>query len=794
MENAQFNHQHDEITPADDTGLNLKKFIYTFWDYWPWFAASSFLCVLVAFLYLRYATPVYRINSKILIKDEKSGPSGSSEDILSQLDIFNTQNNVNDEMQVLQTYFLMRKVVDKLQLNISYFIVGNLKSTELYKNSPFKIQIISLKDSIEPQKFKIKFLETNSGFTVENDSIDKKYNFNDTVKTRIVSFRVIPNNNIINLKEDYQVNISTPAAAAENYLRATSFNITDKMANVIEITLQSTVPQKGEDILNKLYEVYTRVNEEDKNKTADSTINFIDERLAVVSGELSGVEKNIEDFKVKNQLSTDLTEQSRLVLNSASDIRQQLTTQDVQINVVQSIEEHLQGSGQRIVPNAGVIEDPTYITTVQQYNALVLERDRQLQTTKPDNPLIQNLNNQIEGVKKSLLISLENIKREMQISRDELQRKNDEALREIKSSPSIERAFLDISRQQDVKQQLYLYLLQKREETAISKSGTLANSRLIEPAKSDALPFSPQRPLVYLIALFFGVLLPTAILYLKNLLNNTVTNSLDLAKEIAIPVLGELGHNSTRKTIVAEANSRTALAEQFRALRTNLQFLLKGKEQQVIMITSSTSGEGKSFLTTNLGASLALTNKKVVLIELDLRKPKLSKQLNINNEKGFTNYIISNCTKEELLMPTYIHPNLFLISSGAIPPNPAELLLDPKTEELFSWLRARFDYIIIDTPPAGLVIDAVIIAKHTDASVYVVRQGYTLKDQLKLVNSFHEQEKISNLSVLINDVKPKRTYGYRYHYGYGYGNGYASDYYSDAKKPKRNLFRKAKKY
>ncbi|HEY6977816.1 MAG TPA: polysaccharide biosynthesis tyrosine autokinase, partial [Chitinophagaceae bacterium] len=558
---------------------------------------------------------------------------------------------------------------------------------------------------------------------------------------------------------------------------------------VIEITLHETVPQKGEDILNKLYEVYTRMNEEDKNKIADSTINFIDDRLAVVSAELSGVEKNIEQFKIKNQLSTNIPEQATLALNNASDLQKQLTEQEVQINVVEALEDHLKGNTQRIVPNAAVIQDPTYISTVQEYNTLVLERDRQLQTTKPDNPVVQNLNSQIEVVKKNLIVSLDNIKKEMQISRNELSKKNDQFKTQMKAVPSKERVFLDISRQQDIKQQLYLYLLQKREETAISKSGTLANSRLIEPGKSDALPFTPKKSLLYLAALCLGILLPSVSIYLKNVLNNTVNNRSDVTKETNVPVLGEIGHNATRKTIVAEQNSRTALAEQFRAVRTNLQFLLKGKDHQVIMITSSTVGEGKSFFTINLGSSLAISNKKVVLMELDLRKPKISKELGLSTETGFTDYLISKCNREAIIKQTPAHPNLFLISSGSIPPNPAELLLSTEVDELFAWLKTEFDYIIVDTPPAGVVIDPVLLGKYADASIYIVRQRQTFKEQLKMVNDFKQNNKIPNLSILINDVRLNKTSGYRYQYGYGYG--YVPDYYSDGKKPKFKFLKKA---
>jgi tyrosine-protein kinase Etk/Wzc len=799
MENNNQNSQLLSDIQNDDSGPDLKNILYTFLQYWYWFLAAVVLCLLAAFLYLRYTTPVYNVSSKILIKDDKGGGSGgSSDDLLSQMDIFSTKNNVNNEKQILQTHYVIEKVVNALQLNVSCFTVGNLKSTELYKNSPFKIQITYLKDSTPAQTFNLKPLENGRAFTIYNDNFKRKYQLYDTVKTRNVSFVVLPSTSGVWNDNGYKIKISTPFATTEKYLKVLSFSIDDKQASVISVTLQETVPGKGEDILNKLYEVYTSMNEEDKNKIADSTINFIDERLAVVSNQLAGVENDIEQFKVKNQVSTDLPEQARLALGNVNDIQQQLTTQDVQISVVQSIEDHLKGNNSRVVPNAAVIQDPTYITTVQEYNALVLERDRQLQTTKPDNPVIQNLNSQINAVKSNLLITLENIKRQMQISRNELANKNAQLLGQIRSGPAKERAIADISRQQNVQEQLYLYLLQKREETAISKSGTLANSRLIEPAKTDPIPASPNKPIFYLAALCAGILLPSGIIYFRNLLNNTVTDVADITKETDVPVIGQIGHNTSGKTLVAEQNSRTALAEQFRVLRTNLQFLSGGKDKQVVMLTSSNGGEGKSFLSINLGSTLAISNKKVVLVELDLRKPKISKELGLSTERGFTDYLIGKYKKEEIIKPTSIHPNLFLISAGTIPPNPAELLLYPEVDELFVWLRTRFDYIIIDTAPAGLVIDAVLLGKYADSSIYVVRQSVTLKGQLRIINDFKQNRKLPNITVLLNDVQINKTNGYKYGYSYGngygngygneYGNGHTSDYYSDNKKKKRFTF------
>ena len=782
------NRQNVLVIEANEQTLNLKDILLTYFRFWPWIIISIIGCLLIAFLYLRYATPVYKVVSKILIKDDNT--SASSEDMLSDIDLLDTKNNVNNELQVLKTNYMIGKVVDNMNLNIRYFNVGSFKSTEIYKNYPFQIKVLFLRDSIKVQRFEIKLPKSGTEFVIKSDSINGTYHFNDVIKDANISFSVQP---LFQRQGDYSVSISTPEAATEFYYNNIIAEIPDKQSNVIQLTLEETVPKKGEDILNKLYQVYTQINQEDKNTTADSTINFINTRLEIVQNELTGVEKDVEQFKTNNQLYTNLQEQGTLALNNINDVQKQLVQQQVQINVIQSIEDHIKNNTGRVVPNAANIEDPTYIAVVEKYNDLVLERDRQLQTSKPDNPLIKNLNTQIEILKSDVLTSLENIKAGMVVAKNDFENKNAEVLNQLKTSPAKERAFLDISRQQDVKQQLYIYLLQKREETAISKSGTLANSRLIEPAKSNQLPFEPNKLLIYAIGFFAGLLIPVLIIYLSDLFNNKITEKKDITKITSVPILGELGHNETKETVIIKQDSRSALSEQFRIIRTNLQFILKGKANQVILITSSMSSEGKSFFSINLACSLAISGKRTVLMEMDLRKPKISKELNLSFDEGFTNYMISDLELEKLAKPTDIHPNLFVIASGTIPPNPAELLLQDKVTVLFDYLKTHFDYIVIDTPPVGIVTDAVLLGNYANASIYIVREKFTRKQQIEIINELAVNNKLPNISILVNDLKPQRGYGYGYGYGYAYGYGYGNGYYSDDKKPRNNFLKKAKK-
>ena len=782
-ENNPKNFNGDRL--PDDIELNIREILFKYLRHWYWFVITVATCFLAVYFYLRYATPVYKVTSEIIIKEDK-GNRGSSQNILSELDIFNTKSNVTDEIEILKTRYLMQKVVGELQLNINYYLVGKIKTSDVYNTAPFYITLLSRRDSIPLQKFQIEEGK-NAEFNIINNDIKTTHRFDDTINTPDLKMIVHKRQGIDFKGDNYLLYISSPDEATDAYLNSVTPEMVDKKSNVIQMTINTTVPSKGEAILTKLYQIYTRVNQEDKNRIVDSTISFINDRLAKVADELKDVETNVEQFKRNNNISTDLRTQSGLLLENVSELDKMITDQEVKTNVVESIERHLNSNAFRVVPGALVIQDPTYMSMVEKYNTLVLERDNQLQTTKEANPIIKSLNQQVLNLKADLLTSLSNIKRGMGIAKSELSQKKNRLVGEISLVPSKERAFIEISRQQVVKQQLYLYLLQKREETAISKSGTLANSRMIEPPISGREPFSPKRKLIYLYALIAGLVIPAGLVHLKDLLNNKITSKEDITRATKVPIFGELGHNNTGEIIIARQDARTVLAEQFRLMRTNLHFILKGNTHQVILLTSSMSGEGKSFLSINLALSLAISGKKVALMEMDLRRPKVSKVLGLSGNKGFTNFVVEDMPVSSLLQQTALNPNLFVISAGPIPPNPAELILMEKVTTLFDYLRKEFDFIIVDTAPVGLVTDALLVSKYADANIYVVRQNYTLKEHINIINDLAINAKMANMSILINDVKNKGSYGYGYGYGYG-GKGYYTD-----QPEKKSFFRRWKK-
>jgi len=399
-----------------------------------------------------------------------------------------------------------------------------------------------------------------------------------------------------------------------------------------------------------------------------------------------------------------------------------------------------------------------------------------------DNPVMKNLESQVENARVNLLLNINTYKKSLQVGKQELQKQNSGFTGQLKQLPGKERNYLDFARQQNLKQELYLFLLQKREETAISRNSTISSSRIIDMAKSDFTPYKPKKSIIYLIGLIIGVILPSVYLLVKELLNVRIGAKSDITSATLAPILGEIGHNNDKQSLVAGTNSRSVISEQFRSLRTNLQFVLDSSKPSTILFTSSMSGEGKSFLSLNLGSALALTGKKVVFMEMDLRKPKLSESVGLTIENGFTNYAISEDAQynyKKLLKPLSFNSNCYLISSGPIPPNPAELLDNGKLEKLVAYLKTEFDYIIIDCAPVGLVTDALMIGKSADLTLYVTRQSYTYKVQLDIVNDLIISKKLKNLYLIVNDIKAEKAGYSSYGQAYGYGLNFDKKSWTD---------------
>ncbi|MFC3198977.1 GumC family protein [Parapedobacter deserti] len=739
---------------------------------WYWFALCGAIGLSVAYIHLRYSHPIYRIGARVLVTDhsQRSGGAGSQGSFTGDINsFFGGVSSVENEAEIFKTRYLMEQVVRSLNAQVSFFFPGRVRDIEVHR-SPFQVTLAS-PDSVKGGTFMLEPIDSRGVRIYQENDFSVDVDYGKTVKLPgvgdILISRKLPAEEV---KGVYKFSVASFDNKVNEYMGRLSVAINNKQVSIINLGFNYPLQGKGEEILHTIIKEYMESNLKDRNTIADSTIAFIENRLLYVGQELGDVEGDIQNFRQDRQLA-DMPTQSQLLLQNSSEFVKQLAEVEIQLDILDNVETILTGdANERVLPNAVIPEDVVFSSQVTQYNALLLERDKRLMSATPDNPAIINLNQQLSGLRRDMLSNLSSTRNRLNITRNSLRREAGQLSRQVREVPAIERTYLDLARQQQIKQELYLYLMQKREETAISKTATISNSRVIDPPKAAAFPFSPKRTTVLLTGLLVGLALPFAVIYLRDLTNTRVENREDVSKRTRVSIIGEIMHSKGKETLVVTPGARTAIAEQFRSLRTNLIFYLNAPDAKTILLTSSMSGEGKSFVALNMAMVFALSGKRVVVMEMDLRKPNLSVRLNLASGTGFTNFVIdTSLSPADVVVPSEAHENLFLISSGPIPPNPAETLLSGRLSELMTYLNAAFDYIIIDAPPIGLVTDAQLLSQYADLAIYVIRQGYTHKNQLQIPEELYRSGKMKQIAILINDAKPQ---GGRYGYGSGYGYGY----------------------
>lgn len=753
--------------------FDIKKIVFSFFYHWHWYLLSVICVLLIAFLYLRYSTAEYRVDATILVQDDQKGADLPNSDIIKQLGLTG-KSNVDNEVEVLESRTLMERVVNELQLYIEYFEEGRVKSVEIFEKAPIHLFAIRINEDLIRNESEYYFILNSTG------GYDLFNNDNEIIKFSSDTLKLVEGDFLISIdssKLKYNpkriiIKIRKPENVSSQLLKNFNVSVPNKQVTTIRLSLSTNIPQKGERILNTLINVYLRTNVEDKNRIADSTMKFIDDRVEIIGQELSDIDKDIQQFKEVNNL-TDISAQSQALIESNTNNLQQLSNQLVQIEIIQSLQEFLENNANNksLVPVSLVVNDPGFLEQLTNYNQLQVQRERLLLSSTENNPIIINIDERLSIFRKNLVNSLSVIRKGLESGINELKKQTNQIGYKTKAVPEKERIFLEKSRMQTVKQQLFLFLLQKREETALSKSSTLANARIIDSAKSEKFPFKPRVTMIYFSVFLIGLLFPSLLIYGKNILDNSVKNKDHILKKLNIPVVGEISHYNGNLLIPIKQGSRTILSEHFRILRTNMQYVLAGVEKPVILFTSSMSSEGKSFLSLNTAFSMAMAGKKTLYIELDLRKPRLANRLKLDPNQGFSNYIIGHVPLEKIIHPSGFDSNFWVIHSGPMPPNPAELLLLPKSQSIFDELRKQFDVIIIDTPPVGLVVDPMLLFNNVDSVVFVVRQGKTQLQQLKQINEMLNNQEVPRPVSVLNDVKVD----WRGKYGYGYGYAYFED-------------------
>lgn len=766
------NMRDKELLLLESEQVNLKSALLKYLRYWYLFVAGVVLCLGVAYLYLRYTTPEYLISSTILIKDDAKSPELSGGGALdSEFNIFQPSKNLNNEVEVLRSKSLMQRVMSELALTTSYLVEGDVKYSEIYgEDVPVKVIVKELGEEAYSKDLTL-YLKDKNSFELQDESGIKTYQFGQQINKPYGSFTMAAVPGASDKYQKITIKFNKIKNLADSYRGRLTISPISKDASVLSITLTDAIPEKGKDVVNKLIEDYNKEAMEDKNLVASSTVKFVNERLGYLTEELSDVEKSVESYKRKNDV-TDVSSEAQIYLQKESDYNKQLAEWAIQLDVLNSIERYLSRNQNQyeLVPSGLSIQDPTLQGLISQFNTLQLERKRTLRTLQPANPLVLNMDEQLGNLRGNILENLQNIKSSLEITRENLQASSDKYQSRIQQVPVMERELLEINRQQSIKEGLYLYLLQKREESAMSLVATVANSRVIDPAVSSEQPVEPRNTLVYLFAMLLGLGLPFAFIFMKDMLNDKIQTLQDVEKATATPVLGEIAHKKTHDALVVTPDSRIPVAEQFRLIRANLQFATLGKENKVILVSSSMSGEGKTFFSLNLGASLVLAGKRVVLLDFDFRKPGLLRSLGLpDEEEGITSYLFSKSVSiHDIITPTQAISDLFVIGAGPVPPNPSELMLLPKVGKLIQELKEIFDYVIIDTSPVGQVADALALAPYADTTIYMVRNNYTYKAQLDIIEDIHKNQKFSQPMIVINDAQKEA--GHAYGYGYTYGN------------------------
>jgi capsular exopolysaccharide synthesis family protein len=767
---------------SDQASFNIKEFIFKYLRFLPLFILSVLLSLAVAFLYLRYTTPIYRATGSLILSDQKPGSGGNGDDKFQELFGNDRSKNIQNEIEYIKSVPMMERVVKSLNLNFDYRAKGKIKEASVYKAAPFYVETLQLKDS-STFMLPIRFTSANN-FKV--GSIDGTFTFGQTFSTPNGSFQL---EKIGEAEPNTDYNITwRPSAQAASQLLEGLVVAPKTGGSILVLSLETESAQLCADVINQLMVEYQKGTIEDKNATTRQMIDFIDGRLRLVSHELDSVTNRLIAYQQANQL-TDVETASASLYSKTEATDLQLVEQRAQLTNLQLIEDYVSASQNRytIVPSNLNISDVTLSSLIGAYNTAQLERKSLLESTPAANPRVVQLSEQIESYRRSLLENLRNLRRALTTSIASVQQRNTSAQAQLRSMPSKLQNFVEIKRQQENKLAIYNFLMEKREESAISLAATISNIKVLDKASPNPTPVKPTSGSIKSIALLIGLIIPALFIFILELLDDKVKSRTDIEKVTSVPVLGEVGHSREGDTLVVTHKNRKFIAEQFRIIRSNLQYIIATIEKPVILITSSFSGEGKSFIATNMGAVMSLSGKRTIVLEFDIRKPKILSGLDMPKKPGLTNYILGKITLEQLPIPVDGYENLFVLACGPIPPNPSELLLDPRMVDLFKYLRNQFDVIVMDTAPVGMVSDALTLSQFADCTIYITRQGVTHKKQLQLVEEYHTQNKLPKPSIILNDVKMGGGYGYYgyggygYGYGYGYGAGKGYGYYEDEK-------------
>ena len=838
MSNSQENQAYRGQQEKEEQPIDIKALIYIFLSKWYLFLACVIVAIAIGWVYNHFTIPKYQVNGTVYIKDTRSRFDPTS--IMTGVNYGNMQN-VDNELAILRSYTLSEKVVKKMNLEVSYYIVGRFRTVEAYKSSPFTVEfdkqipqavgltynIVINGDKISlaaEAKRHVQYDYANEQFLAQNPKeeikIKGEYTVGEWIDTGYNRFLITKNSHYKEGQDDGR----KMAFEFLDYLTLTkkmktSATTISKQASIVSVSMTGENRRKMVEFINNLMDEYVNRGLDLKNKVSENTINFIDEQLETIQLELGKAEIDLEQFRTSHDL-TNLNAQASQVIHSLKDLEEEHASLLVKMQYYRRLQSYMQENidnpDNLAAPSAMGINDPLLNKLVQNLVDLNQKKATQLLTLTEQHPVIVKLDEQIVTTKRTILENINNLVENAQLSINDVENRIRKIENEAKNLPQKERLLVGYERRFTLSQETYNYLMQRRAEAQIIQASNTADNEVIDYASTQrATKVAPRTNRIYLICIILGLLIPALVLFLIDFFNDTIQTRKDVEKATSFPIIGQIGMINSKDPCVVIEKPKSPTAEAFRSIRTNIDFITQGKEKSVVLVTGDMQSVGKTFNSINIASIYALYGKRTLLLGFDLRKPKLYQEFGLSNNIGLSSYLSNKNNLDEVIQSTGRLDGLDIITSGPIPPNPAELIASSKCEELFKELQERYDYIIIDTPPLGLVTDAFLLMKFSDANVYIVRQGHTNKNVFAGIIRDIEDRGLK-VNIVINGIHQEGGYGYgRYRYGYGYGYGYSygygygygyghygsdtSSYYGDddeygKKKKKKGLFGFGKKH
>ncbi len=777
--------QNTPLQNFPDETLDLKRYFFLFLGKWYFIAISVFAGLFVAYLVNRYSEQVYSVKATLLVGNASAPSRQGVQSLMREMSLGSDRKMIENEIGVLKSYTLARTAIEELpDFKITYVSVGRrgIAESKLYNRSPFVVEIDTA--AANPINTPIYFsITSNNGYVLDfGDGNEYNVNFGEKFQNELYSFVINKRRpqSFEHIKQSnrYYFIINSNHNLAIIYMRKLSVQLNESQGSLLTLSSQGYVAQQEADFINKIMEVYVRNDLNNKLLTAENAINFIEEQLKGVSDSLIKAELQLQNYRTEKGIF-NLSYEGMALLERLEKFYSEKNILILQTEYFNYLESYLidkKDLNNMISPASIGIDEIGITTIVTNINQLLMEKEVLQMSIKEDNIQLVKLDIKLNNLINLLLEKTKGMREINRIKKFELDKKIADQEVLLRALPVTERELLNMERKFSIHEKFYTYLMEKRIEAGIAKASNVSDNKVIDLARGEmASIIKPKRKHNYTLGLLIGILLPLGIVFLFDIINNTIQDPSNISQKTQVPLLGAIGHNPYESFLPVYDKPKSSFAESFRALRTNLDFMLGKEEKKVILVSSTISGEGKSFMASNLAISLAMLGKKTALLGLDLRKPKVHNLFSVDNSRGISTYLIGRDKWDDLVSATNI-PNLYVLPAGPIPPNPAELLASSKLDELFAELKKNFDYIVIDSAPVAVVTDAVLISRLCDTTLFVLRHRYTSRNVLSLVEDLSKNKTIANMALLLNDFKKPKGYGYGYNYGYGYSYGYNYGY------------------